>query len=516
MYTQCPHCQTIFGVSEAHLSAAYGRVRCGHCRGQFNAKRHLLDNIPEQAPQPESSPTTDIIEDAPLVLETVDSGSEDIEARLSHVIPATEVDYIDLSVPTITGEPDETVDIESTTNSNPVEIIEADNKERLPVEADNEDNSGEITSAAAPATAHELPEMEVEPPPLKSPPPTEELDAIFAALDSRLEALTEDTDEAIIKPFEEFSTDKLKTEDYQDAFGDPDNQTEDDIKASIETIFAAAEAELDKSENDHDKADHEVPLESVLLEMADETLQTNNEVESEDQATMAQKSSEDVFITEDENETENFELAGDDELIFLDDEDDEIKLEHDSSPTTPAAFEQEELPFALHEELMTPAHPARSWQKTLGLLSLSLVLLVAIGFQLALFRNVELANKLPVLKPYLVSFCQHLPCQFTGQRDVKRIHLTSRDVRAHPDGKNTILISAIFVNNAPYNQPYPDIMITLSDLTSTVVAQRRFTPRDYLASTNAFQLLKSGKPMHITLEVLDPGNDAVNFQFEFL
>ena len=140
----------------------------------------------------------------------------------------------------------------------------------------------------------------------------------------------------------------------------------------------------------------------------------------------------------------------------------------------------------------------------------------AIGFQLALFRNIELANKVPELQPYLVKFCQYLPCQFTGQRDVKRILLTSRDVRAHPDNKNTIIISAIFVNNARFDQPYPDILITLSDLTTTVLAQRRFTPQDYLASTNPFQLMKSGKPVKILLEVLDPGNDAVNFQFDFL
>jgi hypothetical protein len=60
-------------------------------------------------------------------------------------------------------------------------------------------------------------------------------------------------------------------------------------------------------------------------------------------------------------------------------------------------------------------------------------------------------------------------------------------------------------------------VITLSDLTTTVVSQRRFTPAEYLnQQQGVFQLMKPGKPVHISLEVLDPGNDAVNFQFDFL
>lgn len=40
--TQCPHCQTIFRASSAHLNIAKGHVRCSRCHSIFNALNYLL------------------------------------------------------------------------------------------------------------------------------------------------------------------------------------------------------------------------------------------------------------------------------------------------------------------------------------------------------------------------------------------------------------------------------------------------------------------------------------------
>lgn len=53
MQTKCPHCQTIFKVSDEHLKAADGYVRCGICKEVFNAlkdetEKQPLDNKQEQ------------------------------------------------------------------------------------------------------------------------------------------------------------------------------------------------------------------------------------------------------------------------------------------------------------------------------------------------------------------------------------------------------------------------------------------------------------------------------------
>jgi len=48
--TQCPHCQTIFRVTSAHLNIAQGYVRCSHCQHIFNATHHLLQSSESNEP----------------------------------------------------------------------------------------------------------------------------------------------------------------------------------------------------------------------------------------------------------------------------------------------------------------------------------------------------------------------------------------------------------------------------------------------------------------------------------
>lgn len=45
MLTRCPHCATIFRVTPEHLKVRAGQVRCGACRGAFNALDSLADEV---------------------------------------------------------------------------------------------------------------------------------------------------------------------------------------------------------------------------------------------------------------------------------------------------------------------------------------------------------------------------------------------------------------------------------------------------------------------------------------
>lgn len=46
--TRCPHCDSVYEVSEEELELAYGAVRCGECMKIFNARFHRVD--PQDAP----------------------------------------------------------------------------------------------------------------------------------------------------------------------------------------------------------------------------------------------------------------------------------------------------------------------------------------------------------------------------------------------------------------------------------------------------------------------------------
>ena len=178
---------------------------------------------------------------------------------------------------------------------------------------------------------------------------------------------------------------------------------------------------------------------------------------------------------------------------------------------------EHELPRALRSSF---AHLDRS-ERPVGL-SMAMgagifILVSTLLGQMVLFRSYQLVNQFPVLASTLTSLCDALPCRYSGSTDVAQIELLNRNVRSHPSQKNALLISTAFKNNAGFNQPYPTIAIRLSDLSGHIVATRYFTPEEYLEGLyNKFLLMESGTPVHVTLAVLDPGDDAINFEFSFL
>ena len=168
-----------------------------------------------------------------------------------------------------------------------------------------------------------------------------------------------------------------------------------------------------------------------------------------------------------------------------------------------ASFDQQKPPLSMAKRAVY------------SLASVLLVLLLAI--QLVLFKSTALANNIPALQPLLVSLCNNLPCRYTGNHNSKQIKIVSRDVRLHPKIKGALLISATIINQASYTQPYPTILLKFTDLTGNTVAQRYFPPKDYLGRLNKpFALMPSKKPVQLNIEILDPGSEAINFQFFFL
>ena len=47
MYTQCTHCKAIFRVNMREVTVAKGKLRCGECKGVFDASSNLSTTMPE-------------------------------------------------------------------------------------------------------------------------------------------------------------------------------------------------------------------------------------------------------------------------------------------------------------------------------------------------------------------------------------------------------------------------------------------------------------------------------------
>lgn len=175
-----------------------------------------------------------------------------------------------------------------------------------------------------------------------------------------------------------------------------------------------------------------------------------------------------------------------------------------SSPDTPS--------------FVVPHRPATAAERSLRMRTLwwagSVVLCLALMLQIVLAQRAELAEN-PRLRPALSALCNTLGCSLPLWRDPGTLQLLTRDVRPHPSVPDAMLISASFRNTAPWPQAWPVLELALSDLNGKTFALRRFQPDEYLGAVDHDATLLPGQSASATLEVQDPGKQAVAFAFDF-
>jgi predicted Zn finger-like uncharacterized protein len=151
----------------------------------------------------------------------------------------------------------------------------------------------------------------------------------------------------------------------------------------------------------------------------------------------------------------------------------------------------------------------------LGWFLANLMLIALFPVQFLYFERDMLASEYPELRPHLEQACEVVGCAVAPRRDPDAIQISRRDVRAHPEVDNALLIHAQLVNRADFAQPYPNLRLTLSDLRDRSMAQRRFEPTEYLAEEHdPAGRMAPGDSATVVLAVQDPGDEAVNFRFE--
>ncbi len=145
----------------------------------------------------------------------------------------------------------------------------------------------------------------------------------------------------------------------------------------------------------------------------------------------------------------------------------------------------------------------------------SLCMVGLAGLQYSYFNRVELSRH-AAYRPWLEQLCDIAGCQLPLQRDPKSIELVDHAVQSHPRYQDSLLITATLINNARHPQPFPVVEIVMTDIEQRIVASRRFRPADYLAETNSDTPFMPLNEVHLLLEILDPGESAVGFEFNFL
>ncbi|MDZ7747972.1 MAG: DUF3426 domain-containing protein [Halofilum sp. (in: g-proteobacteria)] len=204
----------------------------------------------------------------------------------------------------------------------------------------------------------------------------------------------------------------------------------------------------------------------------------------------------------------------------------ELPLESGPATATTRNHDQGELDLAagrargvagvLLSDLDTGAAPAEGpGRGSLWLWgTVNLLLVVALCAQL-LFAQRQAFAQDPTLRPLLVHMCDLAGCTLAPRRAVERIELVRRNVYAHPNVDDALIIDATFVNNARFAQPYPLLTISLGDIRGEALIRRNFTPGEYLPGLDPNARMAPGSPVRVSLEVRDPGREARTFEIDF-
>ncbi|MCP5326905.1 MAG: DUF3426 domain-containing protein [Oceanospirillaceae bacterium] len=308
----------------------------------------------------------------------------------------------------------------------------------------------------------------------------------------------------------------------QDMFTETPAQAAKNSAAEQDDFLIHDHAELDDELllDDHEAdrgMEHDLNEEFLSLNISHEDTGFFSDIDKNDRIRNKQKSDDDAWaealLNDDEPEEE-------DPLAFL------------KQPAKPAAPQvRSQQPASLDNNLGLPAgianikaapielqirapHSKRQRYILAGLSLFSALLLVV---QVTYFNFEQYAGH-PKYRPWYTLVCDTIGCQMPPIADVRKIKSTaSPQVSSHPKFADALTVDILFVNSAIFEQPFPLVNLSFTNRLGNVIASRTFSPREYLAGEAAgMSMMPPQVPIHIALEIQDPGEQASSYQVTYL
>lgn len=116
-------------------------------------------------------------------------------------------------------------------------------------------------------------------------------------------------------------------------------------------------------------------------------------------------------------------------------------------------------------------------------------------------------------RPLLTQLCGVLQCTLPAWREPRAFRVLERNITLRTPG--VLRVSARIRNDARWSQPWPRLQLTLSDANGRDVATRLFTPGEYLGGAPTQAELGSGQSAALSMDIVEPGPQAVAFTFDF-
>jgi predicted Zn finger-like uncharacterized protein len=177
----------------------------------------------------------------------------------------------------------------------------------------------------------------------------------------------------------------------------------------------------------------------------------------------------------------------------------EASIERVVEPPSSETIENRVGVVSISGEFLQPTSPARrEWLIIAAVVILALLLLA----QLVYAFRVELAARMPGVRPALEGYCRLLKCEIPLPRQAELLSLESSGLEASPEGDKWVVLTAVVRNRAAYVQACPELLLTLTDQSDTPLVRKTFRPEEYLpAERRAGARLESGEDLDIRLEL---------------
>ena len=146
---------------------------------------------------------------------------------------------------------------------------------------------------------------------------------------------------------------------------------------------------------------------------------------------------------------------------------------------------------------------------------IGILLLTAAGIAQAIYYQRYQLVEDPRYQQQVMNLCRVLPCAETSFASPEQLRLLERNVFTHPVASNALMVTGSFTNQAPFAQKLPDMLISLFDVRGKLIANRLFKPTEYLLDDKNRDVIKPGAVLQFRLEIVDPGTDALTYEFEF-
>ena len=506
--TQCPHCFTIYQISEDQLAQSRGNVRCGNCHERFKAR--LLSGQEIKHARLKVPPFNDLFTD----VNKQPSDDQSTVATFEEPDKSTVVSEEDVASNNIDKE-DDSGDVGFSNNPSDIsineetDIIERSSRalslDRRSSESTERKNSSQsaINDKREPVFDFELEDSELELPTSG----TKREASVNAAID--LDFVFDDNKNEISEPNSLDFTDPDSREPTISAANIVSSNDNQELINEIDRIID------NRLVNGTDSDDLE-PIEPVV-----------------DDTNLGTKTSRSDGGHDENGKTDgkhNVKATGKATHVREINWDDEISHETERSDFDDDSENSSDVTWADEDDLFVEPSdkPGRKARGALSLAKFVFASIVVIGLivllayqvwlkQFGFVSNNESVQTIlnSLLTPSL-DYLEGLDVSLDRPKNLVGIALISAQSEPHPSRPSTTLMKVSFLNKSSVDQSLPWLELSLTDESGKVVARRALQPEDYLFNNTTQAGIGPHELKKITIELLAFPKSATGFELKML